>query len=92
MTAEVEVNALGDRRFRVDVRDGAVETTHDVTVPAWIRGGPSLRDEDLERAVRQSFLFLLERERASSILARFSLDDITRYFPEYPSELTRRLG
>ncbi len=86
------MGSLGDRRFRVEVRDGAIETTHEVTVPARIRGGPPLNDEDLERAVRESFLFLLERERASSILARFSLDDITRYFPEYPSELARRLG
>jgi hypothetical protein len=42
--------------------------------------------------VRESFEFLLEREPASSILARFSLTDISRYFPEYPEELARRLG
>jgi hypothetical protein len=42
--------------------------------------------------VRESFRFLLERERATSILARFSLSDISRYFPEYPSELARRLS
>jgi hypothetical protein len=42
--------------------------------------------------VRESFRFLLEREPASSILRRFSLGDIARYFPEYPSELERRLA
>ena len=42
--------------------------------------------------VRRSFEFLLEREPASSILSRLSLDDISRYPPEYERELARRLG
>jgi hypothetical protein len=41
---------------------------------------------------RQSVEFLLEREPASSILSEFSLDDISRYFPEYEQELARQLG
>jgi hypothetical protein len=36
-------------------------------------------------------MLLLEREPASSILSRFSLSEITSYFPEYPSELAHRL-
>ena len=51
-----------------------------------------LCDDDLERIVRESFRFLLEREPATSILSQFSLSDISRYFPEYPSELERRLS
>ena len=51
-----------------------------------------VRDDDLERVVRESFRFLLEREPATSILRQFSLSDISRYFPEYPSELERRLS
>ena len=49
-------------------------------------------DDDLERVVRESFRFLLEREPPTSILRQFSLSDIARYFPEYPSELERRLS
>jgi hypothetical protein len=41
--------------------------------------------DKFERVVRESFRFPLGREPASSILSRFSLSDITRYFPEYPS-------
>jgi hypothetical protein len=37
--------------------------------------------------VRASFRFLLDREPATSILARFSLDVISRYFPEYRREI-----
>jgi hypothetical protein len=39
--------------------------------------------------LRQSFELLLEREPASSVLSQFSLDDISRYFPEYERELVR---
>ena len=63
-----------------------------MTVPDRLGDGLELRDDDLERVVRESFRFLLERERATSILAQFSLSDISRYFPEYPSELARRLS
>jgi len=37
-----------------------------------------------ERLLQASFEFLLEREPASSILSRFALPVIERYFPEYP--------
>jgi hypothetical protein len=46
----------------------------------------------LSEVVRQSFEFLLEREPASSILPQFSLDDISRYFPEYEQDVARWLG
>lgn len=50
-------------------------------------GWGSTREADL---VRESFAFLLEREPPTSILPRFSLDVIGRYFPEYQSEMRRR--
>jgi hypothetical protein len=45
-----------------------------------------------EELVRASFAFLLDREPAGSILPRFSLDIISRYFPEYPTELRQYLA
>jgi hypothetical protein len=80
--ADIAVTASGPRTFDV-VIDGS--SRHRVTVPE--RFG----DDDLERVVRESFAFLLEREPASSIMREFSLDVITRYFPEYEDELPRRL-
>jgi len=41
--------------------------------------------------VRQSFLFLLEREPKESILRSFNLTAISRYFPEYDREIGKRL-
>jgi hypothetical protein len=73
--------------FAVKITDGKLGTSHVVSVPSGF--GPALglggtSDEDL---VRASFRFLLDREPAASILARFSLELISRYFPEYSREI-----
>ena len=61
-------------------------TTHEVTVtPDDIaRYAPGSTPE---RLLDASFRFLLAREPASSILSRFALPVIERYFPEYPREI-----
>jgi len=58
-------------------------TSHEVTVtPDDIaRYAPGSTPE---RLLQASFEFLLEREPASSIMSRFALPVIERYFPEYP--------
>jgi hypothetical protein len=48
-------------------------------------------EHDVETLVRETFEFLLEREHVRSILTRFDLTVVTRYFPEYPAEIRRRL-
>ena len=42
-----------------------------------------------EELVRRSFEFLLEREPKESILSRFDLTVISRYFPEYERLISR---
>jgi hypothetical protein len=42
--------------------------------------------------VRESFVFLLEREPPGSILGSFDISVIERYFPGYRKEITRRLS
>jgi hypothetical protein len=76
--------------FHVEVRDGAITTSHTVTVPpdlvetlGWGPGHETL-------LVRRSFEFLLEREPATSILRRFSLAVIGDYFPDYATEMASR--
>lgn len=85
--ADIAVTETGPRTFEVDL-DG---TTHSVTVPGSLIKEMGLPEDDLERVVRESFEFLLEREPASSIMREFSLDVIPTYFPEYGEELPRRL-
>jgi hypothetical protein len=90
--ADISITPLAPRVFRVQVREDQRETTHQVTVPERLGERLELREDDLERVVRESFRFLLEREPARSILRQFSLSDISRYFPEYPSDLERHLS
>lgn len=89
---EIAITEVQDREFAVEVRETARRTQHRVTVPRRGEGLDLDLDQDLERVVRESFRFLLEREPASAILPRFSLAEISRYFPEYPAELARRLA
>jgi hypothetical protein len=89
--ADIAISPVGPREFGVEVSEGGRRTTHRVVVPESLGEGIEL-PADLERVVRESFRFLLEREPPSSILSRFSLNDITGYFPEYPAELHARLA
>jgi hypothetical protein len=90
--SEIEISAVGDQEFGVQVREGDTTTSHRVTVPGDLLDELVLTGVDPEVVVRESFAFLLEREPATSILRQFSLWDIGRYFPEYPEELRRRLS
>lgn len=44
-----------------------------------------------EKLIEKSFEFLLERESNTSILSRFELPVIARYFPEYEKTIVKRL-
>ena len=44
-----------------------------------------------EELVRESFEFLLERESRESIMRSFELPIISRFFGDYPDEISRRL-
>jgi len=74
----------------VGIDDGS-KTHHVVTVTAedLDRWGGGSGQEDAEDLVARSFEFLLEREPATSILRRFDLSVIRRYFPEYDSQFRR---
>lgn len=88
--ADITVSLRGGE-FLVVVDDGRGRSEHRVTaapdVVADLGGGASAVD-----LIGQSFEFLLEREPKESILARFDLPVIGRYFPEYPEEIRRRLA
>ena len=73
----------------VDVRQAGGSTHHTVTVSRsdLARWGRGESDGDVEDLLRRSFAFLLERETATSILRRFELSVIQRYFPEYDQQL-----
>ena len=91
MAAKIEVEKLDASHFRVRVIEPGSESTHQVTLDpkdfARLAGG-AVEPEEL---IRKSFQFLLERESKESILSRFDLSVIGRYFPEYEREIKKRL-
>jgi hypothetical protein len=84
----------GEGGWTCDVRVGQPgrESSYAVSVSAaeLARFAPGAADP--QRLVTASFEFLLEREPKESILSRFALSVIERYFPDYPREIARRLG
>jgi hypothetical protein len=87
--AQISIASSGGSVYRVVVEQGRNTTTHEVTVtPEDVaRYAPGATPE---RLLEASFEFLLEREPASSILSRFALPVIERYFPEYPRVIRQR--
>jgi hypothetical protein len=89
----IDVTCLGtDDGWACTVRvgDNAGATTHRVGVRAETLAELA-NGADATELVRRSFAFLLEREPRTSILASFDLAVISRYFPEYPGEISRRM-
>jgi hypothetical protein len=84
--AKIEVEKLDKTNFRVRVIEGGSESTHQVTLDPKDCG--KLAGATI---IRKSFEFLLEREPKESILTRFDLTVIRRYFPEYEREIKKRL-
>lgn len=77
--------------FAVDVREGRGSSRHAVTLdPALLaRLGNGVSGE---RFVEGVFAFLLEREPKESILSRFDVSVVSRYFPEFETEIGSYLG
>jgi hypothetical protein len=87
--AQITVTRETDGTFHVQTPAG---TSHDVSVPAGFAASLGCGHGTPEELVRASFEFLLEREPATSILRKFSLDVIGQYFPSYPAQIRDRLG
>jgi hypothetical protein len=89
--AEIEVSPRGDG-FRVIVRDPSSSTEHTVSVPDGYLSQLELEGCDRQTLVEESFRFLIEREPKESIMKKFEISVIERFFPEYPDEIRLRMG
>jgi hypothetical protein len=92
MSERIEITPAGQHAVTVTLHGAGAATSHRVVVPPALTSDLGLGPEDDIRLVRASFEFLLEREPATSILPRFELDVIGRYFPEYMDTMRQRLG
>ena len=77
--------------FEVIVREASGETRHQVTMSQATCTRLSAGRHTPERCLEAAFRFLLDREPKESILRRFDVAVISRYFPEFERELPRYL-
>jgi hypothetical protein len=78
--------------FDVTVRETGTETRHRVALAGADHERLAGRRHTPEQCVEAAFRFLLDREPKESILSRFDLTVISRYFPEFERELPRYLA
>ena len=89
--AQIDVKENSDS-CEVTVKEGGSEASYTVTVqePLYqkLTGGKISKSE----CVKTAFRFLLDRESKESILRRFDLSVISRYFPEFESKFSGYLN
>jgi len=78
--------------FEVVVREGKGETRHQVTMSRDTCERLTSGKHTPERCLEAAFKFLLDREPKESILRRFDVTAIARYFPEFEQEIPRYLS
>src|SRR5262245_40012584 len=90
---QVHATSTGDPlRFEVVVRQGEGETRHEVTMSRATCDRLTAGKHTPERCLEAAFRFLLDREPKESILRRFDVTVIARYFREFERELPRYLA
>jgi hypothetical protein len=92
MAARIVVERIGDGEFSVRVVEGTSESSHRVTLKPEDYQRLSGGKVEAQELVRRSFEFLLENEPKESILGRFDLSVIGRYFPNFEREIKSRLS
>ena len=87
----IQITKIDETTFEVIVTSHST-TTHRVTVLPSYASKLTGDKVSIESLLEKSFTFLLEREPNTSILRSFELNVIERYFPEYVSEIKKRLS
>ncbi|NOJ47331.1 hypothetical protein [Bradyrhizobium archetypum] len=78
--------------FEVTICAGNGETRHHVTIARETCERLTMGMYTPERCIEAAFQFLLDREPQESILRRFDIAVISRYFSEFERELPRYLS
>ncbi len=90
---QVRCTGEGDPlEFEVIIREGKGETRHNVTMSRETCERLTAGKYTPERCLEAAFQFLLDREPKESILRRFDVSVISRYFPEFQRELPNYLS
>jgi len=84
--ADIEVQAVSDETFGVTIVEDLSKSVHEVTATK-MQVELLCADCPPEQVVEASMRFLLDREPKESIMTRFDLDVIARFFPDYPTAI-----
>lgn len=69
-----------------------ITSKHTVTMKEFYLNTLGLADCDREQVLRNAIEFLLEQEPAEEILPVFAVSDIARYFPEFSTDIRKRMA
>jgi hypothetical protein len=84
--AVIEITTVGQDdpyEFQVTVKEKGSESQHRVTMGSEDYRKLGGNDTSPEQCIEAAFRFLLDREPKESILGRFDVSVIGRYFPEF---------
>lgn len=92
ITIQLETKHENSWTYQVKLTDNSSEHEYNVTLsqPDYQMWSPNQGPPSA--VVKAAFEFLLEREPATSILAKFDCAIIRRYFPEVDRELPKKLA
>jgi hypothetical protein len=91
MPAEIQVERRNGDEFSVRVVESGSASSHRVTLAPEDYMRITAGKIQPEELILRSFRFLLAREPKESILARFDLMVIARYFPSFERDMQRAL-
>ena len=86
----ITITELSKNKFEVTVKKNSI-TKHIVLLSDKIYEDLSNRKISKKKLINYSFKFLLERESNVSILPNFKLEIISKYFPEFESEIKKTI-
>jgi hypothetical protein len=95
LASTIEVQAMpaaANFRLRVTIREGESTSNHEVTLSTGTLAALGGDDCPPEHLVDAAVRFLLDRETKESILQRFDVAVIGRYFPEFERALPKYLA
>ena len=84
----ISITPKDEDTFSVTVT-GSSTTTHTVTISDQVHTKLTDGKISKETLLEKSFEFLLQREPNTSILAKFKLEVISQYFPDYAKQASR---
>ena len=85
----VSVEKKSEREFLVTIEEKSSSSEHTVTVDDDYYQNLTAGKTTKEELIKRSFEFLLEREPKESILSKFNLRIIKKYFLEYEQKISK---